>query len=63
MYTLLDELDIEMVVRDRPLKFNNFKDLVEETNRRMDAYMKKGLRVRFFSMGVGLGFYVIREVE
>ena len=60
MYTLLDNLDIDMVVSDRPLKFATMRELVEESNKRVEAYKAQGKRIRVVCKVPG-SFYVIEE--
>lgn len=60
MYTLLDNLDIDMVVSDRPLKFATMRELVEESNKRVEAYNTQGKRTRVVCRVPG-SFYVIEE--
>ncbi len=60
MFTLLDSLDLDMVVSDRPLKFATMAELAEESKKRVEAYKAQGKRTRVVCR-VPEAFYVIEE--
>ena len=60
MYTLLDSLDLEMVVFDKPLKFATMAELAKESKKRIEAYKVQGKRTRVVSIVPG-AFYNIEE--
>lgn len=62
MFVLLDTLDIEMVMRDKPLRFNSIRELANEANSRVEKYKAEGKRCRCIASGpYGCGFYQIEE--